>query len=111
MKMRKRLQLKPKFRCYPLWLDGEIFSPIDPETLPISVELKNSLNEWNDRYQSLLNMDYQPLSGFQSDLEEKLFMEEGCALAKWLQNELEDSHMLIYCYCVIGCKRDWNDKI
>jgi len=96
--MRKLLKLMADYHCYPLWdydSQGYVMN-IDPENLPISMDLKKKLNFWADTYDNTLCIDDPIKSGFQSNYEEKKFREIGIVLAQKLSEELGVEYEVIY---------------
>ena len=85
------------YYCFPLWNNdpGEVGN-IDPESLPLSSELKLRLNNWSEKYDLILNDDDPASSGFETKEDEKTFIREGSELAKYLQIELGDTYQIIY---------------
>ena len=84
------LKLRPDYQCFPLWEinDESISEDIDPNGLPISQELKRDLYAWMDKYNSTLDWEYPPDSGFKSEQEEQQFKQDGKKLQQRLQQEL-----------------------
>lgn len=91
------LKLMADYYCYPLWYasDGK-FGDININNLPISETLKRELLEWADQYDSTLNQEYPPDSGFKTPIAEKKFKEKGEELAHRLQKELSGKYHIIY---------------
>lgn len=79
----------PEYECFPLWgyVNDEL-NNIDPDDLKISQNLKSDLNNWASKYESTYVEDNPIDSGFLSESEEKIFLEEGCVLRDRLQREL-----------------------
>jgi hypothetical protein len=93
----KKIKLMADYECHPLWgTTPEDFGDISPKELPISLELQNSLNEWAKRFDAILNMEDPASSGFNSEAEEKLFIDDGYKLAQRLRNELGSEYEIIY---------------
>lgn len=93
----KKIKLMADYYCFPLWNDspGEVGN-IDPESLPLSTELKARLNDWSKKYDLILNDDDPASSGFETKEDEQNFIREGGELAKYLQIELGDSYKITY---------------
>lgn len=85
------------YYSYPLWNNsvGEVGN-INPDSLPISNELKERLNNWADKYDSILNQDDPLQSGFKTKEDEELFIQQGYELAQNLQVELGSEYKIIY---------------
>lgn len=81
------------YHCFPLWeaSPGEVGN-IDPDSLPISQQLKNSLLEWARRLDETLNMDYPPDSRFKSARDAAEFRRKGIELAELLREELGNDY-------------------
>jgi hypothetical protein len=80
------------YGCWPLWEDGPAVGNIDPETLPISLGLKQRLAAWAE-YELSLNED-DPQSSQVNDPEQ--FEAEGRGLAAQLAVELGEAIMVRY---------------
>lgn len=95
----KIIKLMADYYCFPLWNNssGEVGN-IDPESLPLSSELKLRLNEWSEKYDLILNDDDPASSDFETKEDEQAFIREGSELAKYLQIELGDSYQITYYY-------------
>ncbi|MBE5215999.1 hypothetical protein IG605_010430 [Pectobacterium quasiaquaticum] len=93
----RKIKLMADYQCHPLWdVSPENYGDISPEELLISSELKNSLEEWAKRYDAILNMDDPASSGFNSESEENLFIDDGYKLAQLLREELGNEYEIIY---------------
>ncbi|MGC6653822.1 hypothetical protein [Pantoea sp. EEL5] len=93
----KLIKLMADYYSFPLWNNspGEVGN-IDPEDLPLSYELKEELNKWSEKYDSILN-DEDPLSsGFTTKEEERMFIDNGYKLAERLQTELGSAYEINY---------------
>ncbi|WP_145529865.1 hypothetical protein [Yersinia alsatica] len=93
----KIIKLMADYYSYPLWHSspGEVGN-IDPEDLPISNKLKERLNKWSEKYDSILNDDDPVSSGFLTNDDELMFIQEGAELAKCLQIELGNTYQITY---------------
>jgi hypothetical protein len=93
----KMLKIMPEYQCFPLWLKGDgIFENISPDDLPISNALKIRLTNWQNKFDSTLNHDYPPESGFKSLVEEDLFEEEGRKIWTQILEELHSEYDIQY---------------
>lgn len=91
------IKLMADYQCYPLWgLGPDDFGDISPDELPLSEDLKTSLNEWAERFDAILNMDDPATSDFNTVEEEELFINDGYNLALRLRNELGSKYEIIY---------------
>jgi len=91
----KSLRLMADYECHPLWdLEPGMYGDIDPETLPISEDLKRRLAGWAREFDETLNRDDPASSGFKSDEAEQAFKERGRQLAGQLQSELGSAYSI-----------------
>lgn len=95
------LKLSLEYMCSSVWLvysDGGL-DDIGPEKLPISKDLKHDILKWNRIYQSTLDQNYPPDSGFSSEAANNLlwsaFQKEGESLFARLKAELEGKYEVI----------------
>jgi hypothetical protein len=84
----RHIKLMADYRCYPLWPgEGEPTGDIDPDTLPLSVELKRDLLNWAKCLDDALNWDDPAHTvwpeGFWTE-----FNAQGIRLAQRLRTEL-----------------------
>lgn len=94
-----QLKIMPEFGCYPLWKKDDtegIFENIPLDTLMISENLRNLIQEWDNRFQGTYNDDYPPDSGFISKEEANQFEKEGIEIWNRLRNELSKSYEVSY---------------
>lgn len=64
----------PEYECYPLWkFNDGIYDNISPSDLPLSDELIEDIDKWDDLFQSTYNKLDPVTSGFSNSLEEKTF--------------------------------------
>lgn len=94
----KEIRLSLEYMCSSVWLvhpDGGL-DDIGPEGIPISSSLKHDITKWNNIYQSTLDQEYPPDSGFSSELADELLWksihEEGKSLFKRLKKELSEEY-------------------
>ncbi len=77
------------YECFPLWeASPGAAGDVDPDTLPISRELKAQLMAWAQSYDRTLNRDDPASSGFQDANAEAEFRRIGNELADRLRSEL-----------------------
>ena len=70
------------YHCHPLWITTAAGTePVDPVSLPISMDLANSLEQWAADYDATVNMDDPASTQFPSDEHERRFITTGAALA------------------------------
>ncbi|MFZ3001543.1 MAG: hypothetical protein WA071_14540 [Undibacterium umbellatum] len=85
----RMIKLMADYNCFPLWENspGKIGN-IDPDSIPISDDLKNLLSLWGDEYTETLNTEDPLNSGFKNADRERNFITTGERLAERLQMEL-----------------------
>ncbi len=85
----KTIKLKADYQCHPLWdMTPQQYGDIDPDSLPISQNLKQQLAQWSRSYDRTLNMADPARSGFENAESEAEFIKAGHELAQKLRNEL-----------------------
>jgi len=86
----------PDYHCFPLWMVSEkSVGNIDPSSLPISVDLRESLMEWAKRYDATLCMEDPIRSGFSSSQAELEFRSIGGNLKTRLELELGSEFVIV----------------
>jgi hypothetical protein len=85
----RTIKLMADYQCYPLWeaSPGQVGN-IDPDTLPLSCDLKTVLLQWAHAYDLTLNHDDPVLSGFRTHEDEIVFKKRGIELGERLRSEL-----------------------
>ena len=80
------IKLMADYHSFRLWENspGEVGN-IDPENLPRSEKLKERLDSWSEKYDSILNDEDPAESRFETKEDELNFIREGSELAKSLQ--------------------------
>lgn len=76
--------------------ETDIFSHREVNSLPISDDLKEAIQAWDDEYQSTFDSGYPPDSGFISSDLEAAHKRQGAKLAERLQEELGDYYSVEY---------------
>jgi len=77
------------YQCHPLWdMSPGMYGDVDPNTLPISTELKQKLSDWARAFDETLDMSDPANSGFRNAEAEAVFKAKGVELAEQLQEEL-----------------------
>ena len=78
------LKLSPEYGCSPLWnsLDGKIYSNLDIDSSPFDEVLKSRLFDWAKNFETTLNQDYPPDSGFKTIVDEQAFETNGATIWK-----------------------------
>lgn len=85
----KNLKLMADYQCHPIWdMSPGMYGDIDPNTLPISADLRQKLADWALVFDETLDTEDPVNSGFKSDEMKAEFKEQGIKLAKQLQQEL-----------------------
>lgn len=83
--------------CYPIWIEeDELFISINHYELKISTELKQKIEVWDNQYQSIYVADDPADSKFESEEDEKKFIETGYEIKKALQRELGTAYDVVY---------------
>ena len=83
------IRLDVDYESLPLWdASPGGWGEIDPETLDLSPSLKHDLMHWATLYHATLDYDDPTNSGFQSDIDEQVFLETRDRLAQRLRDEL-----------------------
>jgi hypothetical protein len=91
----KKIKLMADYECWCLW-DMENIDNLDPEKLPISKSLKQSLSLWECEYDATLNRNDPIKSGFKSYESFQTFNTMGNNLFKKLLQELPDSEIFYH---------------
>lgn len=95
--MKKTLKLMAEYGGTILWrVDGDHGGPIDLDSLPIPVDLRQALFGWAAKYDETLDHDYPPDSGFASADDKKAFQLEGERLLVSLKSALGSDWEVIY---------------
>ncbi|RBB31702.1 hypothetical protein DPV79_40645 [Burkholderia reimsis] len=85
----RKIKVMADYQCHPLWdMSPGMYGDIDPNTLPISVELKQRLTDWAREFDETLDMVDPAKSGFKSEEAVAAFKSRGVQLADQLQKEL-----------------------
>lgn len=85
----KKIKVTADYQCHPLWdMTPGMYSDIDPNSLPISTELKKQFRDWALAFDETLDMNDPASSGFKSDEAAAAFKARGRQLAERLQLEL-----------------------
>jgi len=85
----RKIKVMADYQCHPLWdMSPGMYGDVDPNTLPISVELKQQLANWARAFDETLDMSDPANSGFKSTEAATAFKATGVQLAEQLQREL-----------------------
>jgi len=77
------------YQCHPLWdTSPGVYGDVDPNTLPISAELKQQFADWARAFDETLDLEDPANSGFKTAEAKAAFKEQGIQLAERLQREL-----------------------
>jgi hypothetical protein len=99
------LKLMPDYQCHPLWeASFGKMGNIDPNSLPISIALRNHLSDWACEYDKTLNWDDPASSGFSCIKDIEIFKEKGEKLASQLRKELGSNFTVISNLSSIGLR-------
>lgn len=94
--MRKVIKLMADYHCFPLWEVGGEVRNVNPDDLPLTVELRAELRAWANAYDRTLNQEDPANSGFATPAEEEAFEAEGRRLWRALQDQLGSDYKVIY---------------
>ena len=92
----RTIKLMADYHSHPLWeASPGVVGNVDPGELPLSDELRQSLREWADDYDSTLNLSDPASSGFANIEDEASFKKRGHELAYRLKKELGTSFGIV----------------
>ena len=92
----RALKLMADYDCFPLWeASPGVVGNVDPESLPISEDLKCALAYWAKAYDDTLNRDDPSSSGFRSKQAEDAFCMQGNQLLPRLKKELGPDYSVL----------------
>ena len=95
--MMRKLKLMTDYDCFPLWESRQDkLENIDPNSLNITDDLKESLFLWAAIYDATLNQAYPPDSGFATEDEAKKFEQEGRRIFDELTLQLKNGFEFSY---------------
>ena len=84
--MNKYLKIMPEYGCSPLWVSDNNGTFNNLYIRKIGLSLVNRIDVWNQLYQSTLNQEYPPESGFVNTIEMYNFEKEDIRIWKDLLN-------------------------
>ncbi len=93
--MPKIIRMSPDYSCELLW-DEETADYLELTSLPISPQLIQRMNLWQQAFENILDLDDPANSAFSSEQEEEDFESEGLAIAQQLQAELGFDYEIYY---------------
>ena len=85
----------PEYGAWPIWED-EAVGNVNPDSLPVSAELRARLLRWAGDYDSTLDPDDPSDSGFPSDGVAEAHDREGRELSRALAEELGAGYSVRY---------------
>lgn len=91
--MAHELKLMADYAAWPLWDAG---GNVDPETLPISLELQQRLDAWAETFDGTVNRDDPRHARFETPEAREAWNEQGLALWHDLQRELGSEYVICY---------------
>lgn len=95
--MKQTLTLSAAYMEEPIIIRGyNTFDHYLPESLNISKQLQQEIQNWDDIYQNTLDRDYPPDSSFISKAEEDKHVKQGYIIAEKLEKELGSIYRVIY---------------
>lgn len=95
--MTKRIKLMAEYDSDPLWWEGpEQVGPIEPATLPLSVETISRLLRWQEDYNARINWDDPASSRKFSPDELEVFEREGIEIWTRLREDLSPNYEVVY---------------
>jgi len=95
----KKLHFEAEYLSTPLFDHSiESLGAVAPEDLPISQDLRNEINHWNQEFQDTFCDAYPPDSGFSTSDAELNFKRRGAILAERLRIELDGKFQIDSCY-------------
>ena len=90
------IKLMADYNCHPLWeASPGVIGNIDPNELPLSEGLRQSLAEWARIYDATLNINDPASSGFPDANAEAVFKKMAHELGERLKNELGDTFPIV----------------
>jgi len=84
--MNKYLKIMPEYGCSPLWVSDNNRTFKNLDFRKVGSSLVNRIDVWNQLYQSTLNQEYPPESGFVNTIDIYNFEKEGIKIWKDLLN-------------------------
>ncbi|QCP54404.1 hypothetical protein FAZ95_36350 [Trinickia violacea] len=91
----RKINVMAEHQFYPLWdMSPGMYGDLDPNTLPISVELKQQFADWAQMFDETLDMSEPAKSGFKSAEAEAAFKVKGVQLAEQLRKELGGDYLV-----------------
>ena len=90
------IKIMPDYECSPIWHSGYLVGNVDPDDLPITEELKTLLDDWQNKFDLTLNLDYPPDSGFKTVREENEFKKQGLKIYEMMTRELGENYEIHY---------------
>lgn len=89
----KYLKISPEYECSPLWVsidDGKTYKNIEITNTPFEDLLKIKILDWAKDFETTLNQNYPPDSGFESLKREEDFEDNGICIWKDITRNYSD---------------------
>lgn len=91
----RKLKVMADYQCHPLWdMSPGMYGDVDPNTLPISAELKQEFADWARVFDETLDASDPARSGFRNAGDKAAFKAKGIQLAEQLQKELGMDYLI-----------------
>jgi hypothetical protein len=91
----RNLKLMADYNCFATW-DTDAPDNVNPDELPISMELKSRIHEWEAEFDSTLNRSDPASSGFPTEAALRYFDLEGMKIWQSLKDELGSEYHVQY---------------
>jgi hypothetical protein len=92
----KIIKLMADYGCYPLWdASPGVIGNINPDDLPISDDLKQSLMSWAHEFDAIINWSDPASSAFPSTTAEQAFINKREELAEKLRTQLGSGYTIV----------------
>jgi len=92
------IKIMPEYECSPIWIskNGQVFENVAIKFFNLNDELKKEVINWDNLYQSTLDSDYPPDSGFKNVKEEETFEKLGIVVWKKINEVYKSSYKVTY---------------
>ncbi|QRX81610.1 hypothetical protein [Glaciimonas sp. PAMC28666] len=74
----------------------ENMGPVELSELPMSIDIKKEIEEWDCIFQAAVDQGYPPYYGFKTEEELQIFNEKGYQISIKLQKELKQKYEITY---------------
>lgn len=94
----RKIKIRAEYECFPLWIknDHGVYENISTETLNLSESLSERIKMWSKKFDSTLNTEYPPNSGFRDLNDAKKFEKEGLEIWRELVSNLGENYKISY---------------